>query len=79
MKEEEIKSRVENIFRKMFSGVSQIEMNTSSKDVKGWDSLRHFILITEIEKEFQIGFELDEILSMTTFGEICEGVKRSLS
>jgi acyl carrier protein len=41
-----------------------INEDTAVGDLKEWDSLRHLVVITEVEKEFQIMFEAEEIMEL---------------
>ena len=69
-----IHNKVEEIFKKTFRSLPDLHYDISSKHIADWDSLRHVMLISEIEKEFEISFELEDMLSMSTFGEICLNV-----
>ena len=53
-------------------GISSNEIypSMSPKDIKNWDSLAQLHLITGIEKEFDIVFEVDEIFSIYEIGDI---------
>ncbi len=33
----------------------------TAEDINGWDSLSHMVIITEIEKEFNLKFKLKEL------------------
>jgi len=44
----------------------------SAADVDGWDSLTHMIIITEIEKIFQIKFKLKELNKLNNLGNLIE-------
>ena len=78
MEETKVHKKVEEIFRRMFSNVPKLNEDISSKDIADWDSLRHVMMITEIEKEFGISFDLDDMLSMSTFGDICSNVSNKI-
>ena len=67
-----------DIFNTMFPNLLELNENSSSKDILAWDSLRHVMLITEIENQFEIKFDLDEMLSMKTFGEIRQNIASKL-
>ena len=41
-------------------------------DISEWDSLANQSLILDLEKEFQLKLEIDEILDMETVGDIIE-------
>lgn len=47
-----------------------IDVSTSSEDISEWTSLRHILIISEVEKEFNINFELEDILEMTNISAI---------
>ncbi|WP_308991962.1 acyl carrier protein [Mariniflexile litorale] len=44
--------------------------STTTKDVNGWESSTHMMIITEVETEFDIEFELDELWSMKNVGDL---------
>ncbi len=77
MEIEEIRNRVANVFTKTFDGIGELNDSTSPVDVNGWDSLKHIMLISEVEKEFGIRFGLDDMLNMRTFGDICRAVEKN--
>ncbi len=74
MQKEEIRQQTAGIFRKVLKMKEDPVDSTSSSDVDGWDSLNHVVLISEIEKHFNLKFELEEILAMQDFGSICARV-----
>lgn len=75
----EIRLKVEEVFRGLFPEAGEFSDDISSEDIRAWDSLNHIVLISKIEEKFAIKFELDEILTMQTFGEICIGVDKKLN
>jgi len=40
------------------------------KDFEPWDSMNHLIIVSEIENEFEIFFEDEEVVDMWTVGDI---------
>ena len=44
----------------------------AAKDVDGWDSLSHMLIITEIEKKFEIRFKLKELNKLNNMGNILQ-------
>lgn len=44
-------------------------------DIEEWDSMGHMLLIMELEKEFGVTFEYDDILEMDSVGKICTILK----
>jgi len=54
-----------SIIARVFSvDISEINPNSNPETIDSWDSLNAYILIDEIENEFEIKFTLDEILSI---------------
>ena len=47
-------------------------------DNPSWDSLRHLQLVSELETEFGIELELDDIYSMTNLGMVRKVVNKYL-
>lgn len=40
------------------------------KDFEPWDSMNHLVIVTEIENEFEIFFEDEEVVELWTVGDI---------
>ncbi|MBQ9361073.1 MAG: acyl carrier protein [Lachnospiraceae bacterium] len=73
---DEIKTRVNKVFRKVFEDDSlNIEMETCSDDIPGWNSLAHINLLAMIEKEFDIRFDIDQIITFENVGDICKAIE----
>ena len=51
---------------------------TTSSDIKKWDSINNMHLIVAIEDHYDIRFELKEIQSLQSVGELCSCVERYL-
>ena len=59
----EIISRVMNIPIEKISDISGPE------SIPEWDSFNMFVLLAEIEKEFEVNFSLEETLEIKTVGD----------
>tara|TARA_B100001765_G_scaffold207187_1_gene165097 strand:- start:369 stop:608 length:240 start_codon:yes stop_codon:yes gene_type:complete len=59
----EIVSRVMNV------PISQINDNSGSEAIQEWDSFNMYVLLNEIEKEFNIKFSLEETLEIKNVGD----------
>ena len=58
------------IISEVFSvDVSKIDDNTSSENLEQWDSFNFYVLLNEIEKEFNIKFDIDETLEIKKIGD----------
>lgn len=63
--------RIAKVFDSVFQ-LSGTEVNdsVSPQDVPGWDSLGHVRLVTALQEEFGVEFQVDEIMRMENVGEI---------
>lgn len=57
----------------------EMKNELSAADVAGWDSLTHMVIITEIEKHFQVKFKLKELNKLNNLGNLIELVQSKLS
>jgi acyl carrier protein len=57
---------IEIISRVIKSPVSQLTGQSGLNLVTGWDSLNHTILVLELENEFDISFDFDELDKIIT-------------
>jgi len=48
---------------------SEINYNSSPETIEKWDSFNGYILLDEIENEFEVKFSLDEILEIKNIGD----------
>ena len=59
----EIVSRVMNI------STTEISETSGADSIPEWDSFNMFVLLAEIEKEFNVNFSLEETLQIKTVGD----------
>jgi acyl carrier protein len=57
----------------------ELQENLSAKDVDGWDSLTHMIIITEIEAKFEVRFKLKELNKLNNMGNHLDLVSNKLA
>ena len=69
--------KVEKILCRVF-GLKEDEINDdiTMESIERWDSLTHMDLITSLESELDIQFDMDEIMSMTDVKTIKEILKK---
>ena len=53
----------------------QVRDDITPKDVPDWDSMNYLIFISELEKEFDISFTMDEVLNAKSLGEVKNIIK----
>lgn len=77
MTESSIIEKLQEVFRDVFEDKTLVINNeTSAKDVDNWDSMNHILLITEIESQFEISFEMDDLIEMKSVGDIVATILR---
>ena len=66
-------SQLTHIFSSVL-GVDEkaVDPSMSPQNTPSWDSLNAIILITEIEKAFDMRFEYDEAMAVKNFADVCK-------
>lgn len=59
-----MKEKIKEIAAEVFE--VQVNDDTDQNNCENWDSLRHLNFIIELETEFDVSFEPEEIASMTS-------------
>ncbi len=79
MSQEEITAKVGKIIAEVLGlPESSVGADFTQKANQNWDSLNHLKLVMELEKQFNISFNTEEVFSMDTVKEICYVVKKHL-
>jgi len=73
-----------NKIKQILSEVLEIELNQindefNQNDCTKWDSIHHLNLVVDLETEFDIDLEPEEIAIMTSLSEIISIVKQKTS
>ena len=68
------------IFKVLKSALNKknVDETTSQKNTNKWDSLKHLSLVVELEIEFNIEFEPDEIAKMIDYTKIEEYINKKI-
>lgn len=73
------KQKLKECFAKAFEvNASEINDLTSQLNLQEWDSLRHLNLIVELEIEFDVEFEPEEISEMKDFEKVLKCLENKL-
>lgn len=73
MEKKAIFEKVVEIFRDVFDDeMLEINENTNSNDIEEWDSLENIGLIVQIEKIFDIKFDISEIGNLKNVGDMVD-------
>ncbi|MFY0651235.1 MAG: acyl carrier protein [Cyclobacteriaceae bacterium] len=79
MNKDEILERLNSIVSSVLNIESiGLQMETKASDVENWDSLRHLIIISTIEDEFDIEISSDDVLDIKNVRDICRLIKKSI-
>lgn len=49
---------------------TEISDSLSSQDIPEWDSMNYLLFIAELEKEFDMSFSMDEVMTAQRLGDI---------
>jgi acyl carrier protein len=49
---------------------------TTAKDVEGWDSITHVLLVVAVEKKFRVKFSAGEIQQLQNVGDLAALIRR---
>ncbi len=64
-------NEIQEMFAKIFRvSVDSINDETNRDRLRSWDSMRHLELVTALEEAFSIRLSADEIMSLTSFGQV---------
>jgi len=67
----DVRDRLVGCFQGAFPALSRdAAIGATVENVKAWDSLKNFLLLTVIEEEFQLQIPQDDLDQLRTFAEI---------
>jgi acyl carrier protein len=77
MDKKEISRRVKDILIDTLQ-LDNFEMkeNLTATDVPGWDSLNHMVIISKVEKEFNVKFKLRELSKLENLDALIDLIKQ---
>ena len=75
MQDEEVQEKLYSILKKLFNTNIEITNATTANDINSWDSLNHIILIKKIEDEFNMEFDLFDMIELKTVGDMVNHIK----
>lgn len=74
-KTEETLVKIQEIFRKELKNEDLVlSLETSAKDINGWDSLTHVVLIVAVESAFKKRFHSREIQNWKNIGDMVSAI-----
>ena len=57
----------------------EIKDDLKRKDFEPWDSMAHLMLVSEVENEFEIFFEDEEVVDIWTVADLKQILKKKVS
>ena len=72
-----IEERILNVLRTVLND-SAVDETCSQQNCEKWDSMNQLNLVVELEIEFGVSIEPEEIARMTDFGEVVRIIKAKL-
>ena len=80
MTREEVFERLNEVFRDVFDDETiTVGETTTSDDIEDWDSLEHINLISAVEQEFGMKFNMGQVVTMKNVGEMADIVMAALA
>lgn len=75
----DIDKALTNVFKKLFPDINSNIESASYENIDEWDSLKHLVLVMEIERCFELRFEADTIKNLTSYLACRNEVEQRLS
>jgi acyl carrier protein len=78
MRREEIVKKLEEIFSDLFDEEISLSDQMSPADIEEWDSLMQISILAAVQDEFDVSFEIDEIVAMKNVGDIVAAIREKI-
>ena len=78
MRREEIVKKLEEIFSDLFDEEISLSDQMSPADIEEWDSLMQISILAAVQYEFDVSFEIDEIVAMKNVGDIVAAIREKI-
>ena len=76
MSRAEIFEKLTNIFRDVFDDDSiELKEGTTAADIEDWDSLTHIMLLSAVEDDFGIKFDMKAVQGLKDVGAMVDLIK----
>ena len=73
MNRDEIFDTLNEVFRDVFDDDSiTVNEDTTAEDIADWDSLTHITLIASVEDEFDVKFDMKDVIRLKNVGEMAD-------
>ena len=73
MTRDEIFDQLNEVFRDVFDDESiTVDDDTTADDIEDWDSLEHINLLSAVEEQFGVKFNMGQIVTLKNVGEMVD-------
>ena len=79
MNRTEILEKLNEVFHDVFDNNDIIVTEqTNANDIEEWDSLIHITLISAVEDEFDVSFDMKTVVSMKNVGDMIDAIEEQI-
>lgn len=79
MERNEILERLNSVFRDVFGDDTiTVADSTTAADIEDWESLTHMTLISAVEEEFDISFNMKDVVKMKNVGNMVDIIQKEI-
>jgi acyl carrier protein len=79
MNRTEILEKLNDVFHDVFDNDDiVVTEQTNANDIEEWDSLIHITLISAVEDEFDVSFDMKTVVSMKNVGDMIDAIEEQI-
>ena len=79
MNRTEILEKLNEVFHDVFDNNDiVVTEQTNANDIEEWDSLIHITLISAVEDEFDVSFDMKTVVSMKNLGDMIDAIEEQI-
>ena len=79
MNRTEILEKLNEVFHDVFDNNDiVVTEQTNANDIEEWDSLIHITLISAVEDEFYVSFDMKTVVSMKNVGDMIDAIEEQI-
>ena len=79
MNRTEILEKLNEVFHDVFDNNDiVVTEQTNANDIEEWDSLIHITLISAVEDEFDVSFDMTTVVSMKNVGDMIDAIEEQI-
>lgn len=79
MNRTEILKKLNEVFHDVFDNNDiVVTEQTNANDIEEWDSLIHITLISAVEDEFDVSFDMKTVVSMKNVGDMIDAIEEQI-